>query len=109
MDSKLFSKYASAIHTMSEAELAAEIERPRKLLLDGATVGGKRIEVAYAPFDHVNLAADIVIIRLTPGRQQMRNALVEARRAMKSRTSESDVMSGTKYSPASPDRCESIW
>lgn len=96
MENDLFSKYASAICSMSEAEPAAEIKRPQRLLLDSAIVRGKRIEVAYAPFDHVNLAADIVIVGVTPGRQQMGNALVEARRALKSGSSESEAMSAAK-------------
>jgi hypothetical protein len=37
--------------------------------------GGKRIEIAYAPLDHVNIDARIVVVGLTPGRQQMRTAL----------------------------------
>jgi hypothetical protein len=35
------------------------------------------------PLDHVNVDAHIVIVGLTPGRQQMRNALVEARRCLR--------------------------
>jgi UDP-N-acetylmuramyl pentapeptide synthase len=36
----------------------------------------------YSPFDHVNLSAKIVIVGLTPGLQQARNALAAARSAL---------------------------
>lgn len=36
----------------------------------------------YAPFDHVNRAAKVVICGITPGKQQAMNALEEARRSL---------------------------
>jgi hypothetical protein len=38
-----------------------------------------RFEICYAPFDHLNPEARLVIVGITPGRTQMLNALREAR------------------------------
>ncbi len=96
MESNLFSRFASLIREMSEAELADEIMQPQRLLLENAQAGRKRIEVAYAPFDHVNTDARVVIVGVTPGRQQMRNALLEARRCLRAGHSESQAMAAAK-------------
>lgn len=66
----------------TDAQLKQEIETPKALLLDGTQHGNKRIETAYAPFEHVTPNAKIVIVGITPGRQQMANALVEFRRQL---------------------------
>jgi len=96
MDNDLFSGFAPLLRDMTEAELLAEIERPQRLLLDGGMAGGKRIEIAYAPLDHVNTDARIVVVGLTPGRQQMRNALMEARRCLRAGRSEADALAAAK-------------
>jgi hypothetical protein len=72
--------YLELVREMSYAELAAEIENPRTLLMGSHVHKSKRLDIAYAPFDYVNAAADIVIVGITPGRQQMREALLEAKR-----------------------------
>lgn len=96
MDNSLFSKFAPLLRAMTETELSSEIEAPRILLIDSAVSTGKRVDVAFAPFDHVNLDAKIVIVGLTPGRQQMRNALVEAHRCLKTAHSYDDAMRSAK-------------
>lgn len=82
MENTLLPHYAPLLKSLTEAELEREIAQPAELRIDSAVVRGKTIEVAYAPFDHVNHDARVVIVGVTPGRQQMRNALVEARRAL---------------------------
>ena len=82
MPNDLFSEFKHILRDMSEADLLAEIARPQQLLIASDHNGARALDVAYAPFDHVNLNADIVIVGLTPGRQQMRNALLEARRCL---------------------------
>lgn len=57
MEPGLFFKFAPLIRDMAEAELAAEIDQPQRLLLAGGTAGGRKVEIAYAPFDHVNREA----------------------------------------------------
>jgi hypothetical protein len=53
MDNTQFSRFAPLLRDMTEAQLASEIERPRRLLLATGMAGGKRIDIAYAPLDHV--------------------------------------------------------
>jgi len=96
METELFSRFAPVIRSMSIAELDREIEAPSSLRLETARVGSKIVEVAYAPFDFINLQARIVIVGLTPGRQQMRNALHEARRLLLSGSSTAAALEGAK-------------
>lgn len=96
MDSQLFSRFAPVIRSMSEAELDREMQRPVRFQLETARVSRKIVEVAYAPFDFVNRQARIVIVGLTPGRQQMRNAFREARRLLLSGQSPDVALEGAK-------------
>lgn len=82
MQNTLFNEFAPIIQSMSRNDLEGEIQQPSRLLLDSASVGTKRLDVAYAPFDFVNPHARIVIVGLTPGRQQMRNGLQEVQRLL---------------------------
>jgi hypothetical protein len=95
-DGDLFSRFAPLLRDMTEAELAAEIERPQRLLLDDAMASRKHIEIAYFPVGHVNVDARVVIVGLTPGRQQMRNALIEARRCLLAGCNEVDTLAAVK-------------
>jgi hypothetical protein len=74
-------KYLPIINSMSEAEVASEIVNPRELLLDRYLYKSTRLEIAYAPFDYINTRAKIVIVGITPGKQQMQKAIEEARKA----------------------------
>ena len=96
MTHELFSEFKHILRDMSEADLLAEIARPQKLLIASDHNVARALDVAYAPFDHVNLNADIVIVGLTPGRQQMRNALHEARRCLKAGVSDEAAKSAAK-------------
>lgn len=96
MDSQLFSRFAPLIRSMSEAELDGEMRTPVQFQLETARVGRKVVEVAYAPFDFVNRQARIVIVGLTPGRQQMRNAFREARRLLLLDVSPDVALEGAK-------------
>jgi hypothetical protein len=78
------------------ARIEAEIASPDALRLATGAVGAKRIDVAYAPFDHINRDAQIVIVGLTPGRQQMRNAILEARRLLRAGASIDEAPAGAK-------------
>ncbi len=81
---------------MSPAEIAAEGSNPDRLLMGTHLYKRKRLDIAYAPFDHVNTGADIVIVGITPGKQQMREAIEEARRAMKLGLSDAEVLARAK-------------
>lgn len=72
----LVERLGDLVSRMSMTELEAEIASPSHLLLNRAFQGKKTIETAWAPFDHVNREAAVAIVGITPGRQQMRNALL---------------------------------
>nr|WP_246709461.1 hypothetical protein [Bradyrhizobium sp. 6(2017)] len=40
------------------------------------------VTVSYAPFEHIQHGAKVVVVGITPGAQQARNALLEARRQL---------------------------
>ncbi|PPQ36679.1 Uracil DNA glycosylase superfamily protein [Rhodoblastus acidophilus] len=96
MSNELFSEFKNAVSELAEAELLAEVARPQRLLIASDHVGARTLDVAYAPFDHVNLGADIVIVGITPGRHQMQNALLEARRCLKAGLSDEAAKSAAK-------------
>lgn len=96
METNLFSRYAHLLRGMIGAELRNEIDRPDRLLIESGYHGDKRLDIAYAPFDHVNPNARIVIVGLTPGRQQMRNALNEAWRQLRAGRTEEDALAAAK-------------
>lgn len=75
MDSKLFHHFAPVIRSLSATELAGAPSLYDKLTL--AEQGDLR--VCYAPFEHINPNARVVIVGITPGHTQMLNALKEVR------------------------------
>lgn len=96
MTNTLFSRFESLLRSLDTAALEAEIRKPHQLLIERTEQRGKTIEVAYAPFDYVNLGARIVIVGITPGRQQMRNALLEAHRQLRAGRSAMEAMAASK-------------
>ena len=96
MTNQLFSEFAPLLRNLNQQELLAEIDRPTRLLVADDFFRGRRIEVAYAAFDHINRDAEVVIVGLTPGRQQMRNALIEAQRCLKAGHAETDALKAAK-------------
>jgi hypothetical protein len=89
-------EYLRIVAAMSEAEVAAEADCPRRLLIGTHMYKSKRLDIVYAPFDHVNARADIVIVGITPGKQQMREAIEEARRAMMLGLPDTEVLARAK-------------
>ncbi|MEO9779058.1 MAG: hypothetical protein ABJH07_09820 [Sedimentitalea sp.] len=89
-------KFLPWIENASDEELKREIDTPATLLIDGAQQGPKRIHIAYAPFDHVSRAAKIVIVGITPGRQQMANALQECRRQLRAGMEQDAALAAAK-------------
>lgn len=69
------------VAAMSRQDLEAEIAAPSRLLLNREMIRGKTLETAWAPFDHINHKAAVAIVGITPGRQQMGNALRSYRAA----------------------------
>ena len=72
------SKFASLLMSVAEADLAADMTLGGRLLLSQAG----ELTVCYAPFDYIQRSARLVIVGITPGAQQARKALVEARRQL---------------------------
>lgn len=85
MTTTFLPRYADVIRSMSDADIENECLWPDKLLMvEGYNRRSPmKLVVAYAPFDHINEQAQVVIVGLTPGETQMRLALHEARRALK--------------------------
>jgi hypothetical protein len=80
--SNLFPNFTETIKNLSEAEMA-EPQSVAALGLHQDTSNDRRyVKMVYAPFDYVNSKARIVIVGLTPGRQQASNALRAARQAI---------------------------
>ncbi|MGL4235298.1 hypothetical protein [Tabrizicola sp.] len=79
-------------------------EHYRHALLDSKNVYDPRLlmaregalEVRYAPFDHVNPNAKLVILGITPGEQQADAAIVEVGRALRSGASDADALARAK-------------
>ncbi|MCS4088969.1 uracil-DNA glycosylase family protein [Rhizobium sp. BK176] len=67
------------IETMSASDIAREVKKPSALLMERAAARQGELEVAYAPFDHVNGSARVVIVGITPGRTQMEAAINAAK------------------------------
>jgi hypothetical protein len=89
-------EFLRKLATMSASDVERECKAPDRLLMDRETVGGHRYDVAYAPFDHVNLSAKVVLIGITPGREQMKAALEAARSGMLMNLSDEEVLARAK-------------
>lgn len=88
--------FLPVLEALSEFALRREIDSADKLRLATHDHKGKRLDVAYAPFDYVNREAKIVIVGITPGRQQMANALLECQRQLRSGASHAKALEAAK-------------
>lgn len=70
--------FASLLTSSTEEEIRADVTLGSQLYL--ARSGD--VSISYAPFEHVQSGARVVIVGITPGEQQARNALLEARRQL---------------------------
>lgn len=78
----LFPNFIDTIKNLTETEIA-EPQRVAALSLHQDTSNDRRdVKMVYAPFDHVNSNARIVIVGLTPGKQQAANSLRAAKQAI---------------------------
>ena len=79
MDTKnLFSQYAQAIRSLNLQAVTDANSIPKGFLLgqDG------KLTAHYIPFDCVNAAAKVVLVGITPGFTQWKNAMMEAQRQL---------------------------
>ncbi|ACS39464.1 hypothetical protein [Methylorubrum extorquens] len=90
--SALLARFAPVITAASEAGIHADPT------LSGSLVLGRSgdLAVSYAPFEHVVPTARIVIVGITPGAEQARNALLELRRALLAGSSHPDALARAK-------------
>lgn len=71
-------RFTDLIRTTSEAAIRCDVTLGGRLVLDRAG----DVAVSYAPFEHIQRGALVVIVGITPGAQQAGNALAEARRKL---------------------------
>lgn len=76
MHESSFARYRPIIAAASEADIREDVTLDGRLTL--AREG--RVEVSYAPFEHVVSTAQVIIVGITPGEHQAGQALLEARR-----------------------------
>lgn len=77
----LAARMGDLVSGMSAGELEKEVSAPDRLLISRDHHRGKTIDTVWAPFDHVNTGAAVAIVGITPGKQQMGNALRSYRAA----------------------------
>jgi len=92
MDMATISNFRDALMAANDSEIQADTSLGKKLRLSEA--GG--ISIDYAPFEHIETRARIVIVGITPGVQQARNALSEARRALLAGQSDAEAAKAAK-------------
>ena len=91
-DDRQFARFRDAIAALPPGELT------RGHLLNGrfALASGTGFAVHYAPFDHVNAQARVVLVGLTPGWQQTRLAFETARDRLRAGDSDDRVLWAVK-------------
>lgn len=92
MTTELFDRYASIIRDLKEDELIDVKSLPITLQIDR----GASLSAYYAPFDYVNTRAKIVLVGVTPGFTQARNALIAARNGLKAGESHGAALMAAK-------------
>jgi hypothetical protein len=85
-------RFTKLLMSVSDADLSADVTLAGRLMLDRAD----KLVISYAPFEHIQLGARLVIVGITPGAQQAHNALREARRKLLEGAAEPDVLSAAK-------------
>ncbi len=92
MDMTLFPRYSPVIRSLTPAELAGapSLFEKLKIAKDG------NLDICYAPFEYINPEAKIVLVGITPGKQQMLNALAEARRQLDKGAGDFEVLMAAK-------------
>jgi hypothetical protein len=70
------------------------------LLARGKTPNDKTLSIHYTPFDYVNTSARVVVVGITPGFAQWKNAVREARRQLALGAPLPDVLRAAKYNGA---------
>lgn len=83
---------AEIITSASPSELEADATLDGRLVL--SILGD--VKVCYAPFDHIQTSAKLVLVGITPGAQQARNALIELHRKLAAGADHRTALSAAK-------------
>ncbi|CAM3704909.1 hypothetical protein [Polynucleobacter antarcticus] len=92
MTTELFDRYASIIRDLKEGDLVDVNSLPISLQIDRDA----SLTAYYPPFDYVNTRAKIVLVGVTPGFTQARNALIAARNGLKAGESHGAALMAAK-------------
>ena len=88
-----FSEYR---HSIEDLPLQGRFGR-EELVKDSFFIAGDhRFETYYAPFDHINDSAVVMLVGVSPGWTQMEASFVDARRAIADGTSDTEVLRRAK-------------
>lgn len=93
----LFPDFVDTIKNLTEAEMAEPQNVAALNLHQDASNFRRDVKMVYAPFDYVNSNARIVIVGLTPGKQQAANALRAAKQAILSGASSAEAAKKAKF------------
>lgn len=89
-----FAHFKSALQQLAHQSIAPDSASCSGLLIPERS--DARVRTYYAPFDHVNTQAKLVLVGITPGREQMNNALKAAASAMDQGLSDVAVIARAK-------------
>ena len=78
MSTTQFENFIQKIRALTPGDLNGEASVFEKMRIAKTD----KFEICYAPFEHLNPEARLVIVGITPGKTQMLNALREARRQL---------------------------
>lgn len=96
MNHSLFTRYANAIRTLEVNKLTPGSPLPADFLL----AQDDRLASYYTPFDVVNQQAKVVLVGITPGFTQWRNAMAEAQAQLVRGASPEQALTAAKASGA---------
>ena len=92
----LFPDYAAAIRELDLAAIGSADLIPERFLL--AREG--RLSTHYIPFEYVNTDARIVVVGITPGFAQWKNAMAQAQRSMAAGAQQIEVLRAARLAGA---------
>ena len=96
MSSAAFPSFRDLIRVTDPDTVATPDAIPAAFLL----ARQKNVSIHYIPFDYVNRAARVVVVGITPGFVQWKNAVRAARGALAAGASDDDVLRAAKYTGA---------
>ena len=83
---------SDAIRAANESDIRSDVTLGGKLIIEQA----ENLVVSYAPFDHIERGARIVIVGITPGELQAANGLCDVRRQLIAGTDQASALAAAK-------------